>query len=69
MKALEFQSKIENNQISIPSTIQTRLNGEDVIVVVLLKDSPSDEEDNFKEMTKTAFLKGYNEADSVYDNY
>ena len=68
MKALEFQSKIENNQISIPSTIQAKLNGEDVIVVVLLKDSHSDE-DNFKEITKTAFLDGYDDTDSVYDNY
>ena len=69
MKALEFQSKIKNNQISIPSTIQAKLNGKDVRVIVLLKDSQSDEEDNFKEETKTAFLKGYDEADSVYDSY
>ena len=69
MKALEFQSKIENNQISIPSTIQAKLDGEDVRVIVLLKDSPSDEEDHFKEITKTAFLEGYDDADSVYDNY
>lgn len=68
MKALEFQSKIKNNQISIPSNIQSKLNGEDVRVIVLLKDSQSDKDD-FKTITKTAFLKGYDEADSIYDDY
>ena len=68
MKALEFQSKIKNNQIDIPSNVQSKLNGEDVSVIVLLKDSQSDEDD-FKTITKTAFLKGYDEADSVYDDY
>mgnify|MGYP000411982139 FL=1 len=68
MKALEFQSKIKNNQIDIPSNVQSKLNGEDVRVIVLLKDSQSDEDD-FKTITKTAFLKGYDEADSIYDDY
>ena len=68
MKAFEFQSKIKNNQIDIPSNVQSKLNGEDVSVIVLLKDSQSDEDD-FKTITKTAFLKGYDEADSVYDDY
>ena len=68
MKALEFQSKIKNNQIDIPSNVQSKLNGEDVRVIVLLKDSQSDEDD-FKTITKTAFLNGYDEADSIYDDY
>lgn len=72
MKALEFKSKIKNNQISIPDKIQSELRrrgGKNVRVILLLDDLDNDEEAIFKQSAKSQFLEGYADADSVYDTY
>jgi hypothetical protein len=72
MKAIEFKSKIKDNQIKIPARIQSTLKlspDKDVRVIVLVDDSEIYDSLLFKNTTKSQFLKGYAESDSIYDNY
>lgn len=72
MRALEFKSKIKNNQILIPSKIQSELkNKQDKIVrvIVLIDDLELYDDVIFQQSTQSQFLKGYADSDSVYDNY
>lgn len=71
MRALEFKTKIRNNQIQIPAAIQSELKtnkGKDIRVIVLIDDSINYDELVFQDAATTRFLKGYSESDSVYDN-
>jgi hypothetical protein len=71
MKALEFKSKIKNNQIHIPTRIQSELKSnqdKDVRVIVLIDDSEIYDNLIFQNSTKNQFLKGYSDSDSIYDN-
>lgn len=72
MRALEFKSKIKDNQIFIPAKIQSQLisnQDKDVRVIVLMDDSDLYDELIFQQSTKNQFLKGYADSDSIYDNY
>jgi DNA polymerase III psi subunit len=72
MRALEFKSKIKNNQIQIPTGIQSELKtniDKDIRVIVLIDDTDTDDDMIFQQSTKSQFLKGYSESDSIYDNY
>ena len=71
MRALEFKSKIMDNQILIPTKLQSELrtNGEkDVRVIVLVDDSDIYDDLIFQQTTQSQFLKGYADSDSIYDN-
>jgi len=71
MKALEFKSKIKNNQISIPTRLQSELKtkqNKDVRVIVLIEDSDFNDEMIFQQVTQRQFLKGYSDRDSIYDS-
>ncbi|OFY50679.1 MAG: hypothetical protein A2W85_01615 [Bacteroidetes bacterium GWF2_41_31] len=71
MRALEFKSKIKNNQILVPTKLQSELrtNGEkDVRVIVLVDDSDIYDDLIFQQTTQSQFLKGYADSDSIYDN-
>jgi hypothetical protein len=71
MKALEFKSKIKNNQIHIPTRIQSELKtnqDKDIRVIVLIDDSEIYDDLIFQQTTKAQFLKGYADSDSIYDN-
>jgi hypothetical protein len=72
MKALEFKTKIKNNQIQIPIKIQSELKinrDKDIRVIVLLDDSDVYDDFTFQKTTSEQFLKGYTDSDSIYDNY
>lgn len=70
MRALEFKSKIKDNQILIPVRIQSELNSnQDVRVILLIGDSESDDDLVFEPSAQRQFLKGYADSDSIYDNY
>lgn len=72
MRALEFKSKIKNNQILIPLKIQSELKNKqdkDVRVIVLIDDLEIYDDIIFQQTTQSQFLKGYADSDSVYDNY
>lgn len=72
MRALEFKSKIRNNQIFIPEQVQSELNvqqDKDVRVIVLVDDSDIYDDYSFQQATQKQFLKGYVASDSVYDDY
>ena len=71
MKALEFKSKIKNNQIHIPIRIQSELKtNQDKYIrgIVLIDDSEFYDDLIFQQTTKSQFLKGYADSDSIYDN-
>lgn len=70
MRALEFKTKIRNNQIQIPVSMQSELQTKkgDIRVIVLIDDSINDDELVFQDTASTRFLKGYSESDSIYDN-
>jgi hypothetical protein len=70
MKALEFKSRIKNNQILIPVKVQSELKTKkDIRVIVLFDDSEESEDLVFQDNTAKQFLKGYAESDAIYDNY
>jgi hypothetical protein len=71
MRAIEFKSKIKNNQISIPLKHQPELKAKqdkNVRVIVLIEDLETTEDLVFKQATQNQFLEGYSDADSIYDN-
>lgn len=70
MRAIEFQSKISNNAIVIPHTTMAELQYEEnknIRVVVFVEDSDVYDNKAFRKITKSEFLKGYAESDSIYD--
>ncbi len=70
MRALEFKSKIKNNQILIPTKLQSELKSNDdkaVRVIVLVDDSDIYDDLIFEQATQSQFLKGYADSDSIYD--
>ncbi|MBN1927724.1 MAG: hypothetical protein JW798_17960 [Prolixibacteraceae bacterium] len=71
MKALEFESKVKDNQILIPSNIQSALQSQkdNVRVIILFEDSDIYEDSIFKKATQDQFLNGYSDSDSIYDKY
>ncbi len=71
MRALEFKSKIKDNQILIPAGIQSELKtnqDKDVRVIVLIDDSELYDNLIFQQSTQSQFLKGYADSDSIYDS-
>jgi hypothetical protein len=71
MRALEFKSKIKNNQIHIPTRIQSELRAnqdKDIRVIVLIDDSEIYDDLIFQNSTKSQFLNGYSDSDSIYDS-
>lgn len=72
MKALEFKTKIKNNQIQIPLSFQSELKtnqDRDVRVIVLIDDSEKSDYQIVKQAATDHFLQGFSESDSIYDNY
>ncbi len=70
MKALEFKSKIKNNQILIPVKVQSELKTNmDIRVIVLFDDSENSDDLLFQDEITNQFLQGYAETDAIYDNY
>jgi bifunctional DNA-binding transcriptional regulator/antitoxin component of YhaV-PrlF toxin-antitoxin module len=72
MKAIEFKSKIRNNQIIIPSKVQSEfgiVKEKNVRVIILIDDSEKNDEFQFCKASEKHFLEGYAESDSIYDNY
>ena len=70
MKALEFKSRIKNNQILIPVRVQSELKTNmDIRVIVLFDDSENSDDLLFQDEITYLFLQGYAESDAIYDNY
>ena len=69
-RVIEFKSKIRENKILIPRKMQSDLfieRDKQVRVVVFLEDTEVYEERLYRQMTKSQFLKGYADSDSIYD--
>jgi hypothetical protein len=70
MRAIEFKTKIRENKILIPRRIQSELiarHDNNVKVVVFVEDSDVYDEKAYRQVTKSQFLKGYANSDSIYD--
>ena len=70
MRAIEFKSKILENKILIPRRMQPELiagRNKSVRVVVFVDDSDVYDEKAYRQLTKSQFLKGYADSDSIYD--
>lgn len=64
MEAIEFNSEVHNGLIKIPDNI--KLESDKQIRVIVLYEN---EEKAFKNLTQEEFLAGYDEGDSIYDEY
>lgn len=67
MKAVDFITKIKDNQILIPEETQLKLVqdlGKEVRVIVLVEDI---ENQVFQKSAKDQFLEGYADSDAIYD--
>lgn len=72
MKVIDFKTKIGKQAIHIPKKFQAELKDADekpVRVVIFLDDSDTSIDQNLRSGTTEQFLKGYEDADSIYDNY
>ncbi len=72
MKALEFKTKIINNQIVIPKSVQSDIDNQgdkNIRVIILIDDAENEDELEIKKLTQTQFFKGYADEDSIYDHY
>jgi len=70
MRAVEFKSRIKDNQIQIPQNIHSELNIDkerEVKVILLIDESKFDDEALFLHTTQDQFFKGYADTDSIYD--
>jgi len=70
MQTLEFESKIIDNKILIPNSVQSELiieNDKMVRVVVFMDNPEVDDEKIYRQMKKEQFLKGYADSDAIYD--
>jgi len=70
MRALEFKSKIKNNQFQIPVKIQSELRtnqGKAIRVIVFIDDAEVYDNLIFQDSASQQFLKGYADSDSIYD--
>jgi hypothetical protein len=69
MKAIEFQTRVNQDQtLTVPPDVAFLLpKGEIVRVLVLLKES--DEDTDWRNLTMDQFLEGYAESDAIYDQF
>jgi len=67
MKAIEFNTTVENNSIVLPQNQVDEIEGKRVKVVILYAES--DETNEFNQLATEQFLKGYADEDAAYDNY
>lgn len=71
MIAVEFKSRVSENQIPIPEPFQKKLEGskeKEVRVIVLIDEPTYSDEPVFKQLVAEQFLAGYADSDSIYDN-
>lgn len=75
MEALEFITKIKDNQILVPAEIQSALEinkDKEIRVIVLIEGNITDtyhrNDDIVQQTVQGQFLKGYADSDSIYDN-
>ncbi len=72
IKALEFSSRVIDNQIQIPVKIESEIklnNNKNVRVIVLIEEPLIEEDDSFKFLAQEQFFNGYSSSDSIYDKY
>ncbi len=70
MRALEFISRVKNNQIQLPTKIRSELAAnpdKDIRVIVLIEDSILEDDKAFQKLAHQRFLDGYAESDAIYD--
>jgi len=75
MEALEFITKIKDNQTLVPAEIQSALEinkDKEIRVIVLIEGNVTDtyhhNDPIVQQTVQGQFLKGYADSDSIYDN-
>ncbi|MVN20565.1 hypothetical protein [Mucilaginibacter arboris] len=75
MEALEFITKLKDNQILVPPNIQSALESnkdKEIRVIVLIEDNGTHtfhhHDPIVQQTVQEQFLKGYADSDSIYDN-
>ena len=69
MKAIEFTTRLaDEKHIDIPLNFQKEVQRNKKVRVLILVDDENADETTWKLIAQQQFLKGYSEADSIYDN-
>lgn len=71
MKAIEFTTRLKNNVIEIPDNMKSELrftDQNDVRVIILISDENNRKDILYRTLARDQFLKGYDDADAIYDN-
>jgi hypothetical protein len=70
MRAIEFKTRIKNNQIRIPVRVRSEIKinpDKNVRVILFIDDTEVYDKLVFKSVAAEEFLNGYAPSDSVYD--
>jgi hypothetical protein len=70
MRAIEFTTKLKNHSIPVPENIEKQMKSsknKDVRVLILIEEPEASEEQEFQNIAREQFLKGYSDSDSIYD--
>ena len=70
MRAIEFETRLRDNQILIPAKIQSKLKDaseKEIRVMILIEDADIYKEQIFSKANRDHFLEGYAASDSIYD--
>lgn len=69
MKAFEFQAMLNaENALPVPQAVVEQLQGQPPLRVIVLVADENDEDREWARLTSEQFLKGYDDADAIYDN-
>jgi len=72
MKAIEFTTTISDGNIKVPSRMRKEIksnDGKKTRVILLIDESDTYDEREFRSFVAEEFLKGYSASDCIYDNY
>lgn len=71
MRAVEFETEVIDNTITIPENFQVEMSlskDKHVRVILMIDELELNEETEIKKALANQFLNGYDEADAIYDN-
>jgi hypothetical protein len=72
IKALEFSTRVIDNQIQIPVKIESEIKlykNKNIRVIVLIEKPLIEEDDSFKFLAQEQFFNGYSASDLTYDKF
>ncbi|MBM4044046.1 MAG: hypothetical protein FJ279_02950 [Planctomycetes bacterium] len=69
MKAYEFLTKVTpDGRLEVPATLAKVMPGDSTVrVIVLVSETPDEEDAAWGRLTAEQFMAGYSDADAIYD--